>query len=337
VTPPLPRLADRARLAGVRAGRIRSRHAMVPDMAIRAALAGTGWQCERMLPSVSDTALLLVRADDGRAGFLKVAASDTGMASLRREDEVLRALHAQQALAGWRELLPRPLRAGQAAGGAYLLSTRLPGRDARRAPAADGGRLTAAAAAAIAPLHGLTAAPATVTTAMLGSWVDDAAAWVCTAVPSASTVASLTGELHALLAGRTVLLGWTHGDFFPGNLLLGADGQVTGIVDWAGARPRDLVALDVAFWLLTAPVPGRRRSFGADVAARLRHDRCWTATEWRLLAPLVDGGQQAGRAILLLTWLRHVAGNLAKSDRYALSPLWRQRAIMPVLRRAGTG
>jgi hypothetical protein len=37
--------------------------------------------------------------------------------------------------------------------------------------------------------------------------------------------------------------------------------------------------------------------------------------------------------LLLLAWLRHVTDNLAKSARYAASPVWSRRNIAPVLRR----
>jgi hypothetical protein len=63
------------------------------------------------------------------------------------------------------------------------------------------------------------------------------------------------------------------------------------------------------------------------VAARLSRQQCWTPAENHLL-----GDVPAGRPVLLLAWLRHVAGNLAKSGRYASSPLWLRRNVRPVLR-----
>jgi hypothetical protein len=35
--------------------------------------------------------------------------------------------------------------------------------------------------------------------------------------------------------------------------------------------------------------------------------------------------------MLLLTWLRHVGGNLADSARYAANPLWMHRNVRAVL------
>jgi hypothetical protein len=44
------------------------------------------------------------------------------------------------------------------------------------------------------------------------------------------------------------------------------------------------------------------------------------------------------RPLVLLTWLRHVGGNLADSTRYAANPVWMRRnvrAVLEGLRRSG--
>ena len=73
----------------------------------------------------------------------------------------------------------------------------------------------------------------------------------------------MAAGLHEYLAGRLVTLGWTHGDFYSGNVLAGPDGLVTGIVDWSQAREQDLLALDLVFWLLTVPGPRGSRARSA--------------------------------------------------------------------------
>ena len=42
-------------------------------------------------------------------------------------------------------------------------------------------------------------------------------------------------------------------------------------------------------------------------------------------------------AMLLLTWLRHVGGNLADSTRYAANPVWMHRNVRAVLQGLGVG
>jgi Phosphotransferase enzyme family len=316
--------------------RVRSARAGVPGAAVRAALARGDWQCERALPTVSDTAVIMVYKPGGETGTLKMAATGNGAASLRREYEVLGRLGSDERLGRWRELLPVPICWEEIGGGGFLLTSRLPGRDSRRLPPGGSGGLTAAAFDAIAPLHRHSRAAADVDAALLRRWLEQPAEQVREVVRSGRAVDQVAAAVRAGLAGRRVALGWAHGDFHPGNVLAGPDGQVTGIVDWDQAGEPDLGAVDLAFWLLTEPA-ARRREFGARVAARLRAPRCWTPAESRLLGDPADGDPAAGRALLLLTWLRHIAGNLAKSGRYARSPLWLHRNVRPVLRQVADG
>jgi aminoglycoside phosphotransferase (APT) family kinase protein len=314
---------------------VRSARAGVPEAAVRAALAG-GWRRERTLTTLSGTAVIMVSAPGGRTGVLKISAAGPGTASLRREHEVLSRLSGDERLGEWRDLLPAPLRWGETGGGAYLLTSRLPGRDGRHLPPGTAGGLTEAAVHAIAPLHRHGHAVAEVDATMLRDWVDEPAARLAE-VTRPARAARVAAALRAGLAGRRVTLGWTHGDFHPGNVLASSPERVAGIVDWDQARGRDLVAADLAFWLLTVPGTGRPREFGARVAARLGAGRCWTPAESRLLAGGADGDPEAGRALLLLAWLRHVTGNLAKSGRYARSPLWLYGNVRPVLRQVAGG
>jgi Ser/Thr protein kinase RdoA (MazF antagonist) len=315
---------------------VRSARAGVPEAAVRAALADGGWRREHTLTTLSGTAVIMVSAPGGRTGVLKISAAGAGTASLRREHEVLSRLSRDERLAAWRELLPVPLGWGDTGDGAYLLTSRLPGRDGRHLPRGMTGGLTEAAFRAIAPLHRHGHEVAEVDATLLRDWVDEPAARLAE-VARPARAAQVAAAVRAGLAGRRVTLGWAHGDFHPGNVLTSSPERVAGIVDWDQARERDLVATDLAFWLLTVPGSGRQREFGARVAARLGAGRCWTPAESRLLAGTADGDPGLGRALLLLAWLRHVAGNLAKSGRYARSPLWLRGNVRPVLRQVAGG
>lgn len=307
---------------------VRLRQGGVPAEVVRAAMASGTCEREKALRTASDTAVIMVKAGRGSCGVLKVAASDSGVDSLRREVEVLGRLSSDDRLGSWRALLPVPWQAGGiGGGGAFLLTSRLPGGALQPAMAH---RLTSAAFHAIAPLHNLDRTVRIVDEIMLRSWVDEPVAQIARAVPETASLERLATGLYGYLAGRRVTLGWTHGDFYSGNVLAGADGAVTGIVDWSQARERDLLALDLVFWLLTVPGHGEPRSLGARVAAGLT--RFWTPAESRLIGTVTDGDPVSKRALLLLAWLRHVAGNLEKSDRYADSLVWSRRNIAPVLR-----
>jgi O-antigen/teichoic acid export membrane protein len=312
----------------VRPKLVRLRQGGVPAQVVQTAMANGAWEREKALRTASDTAVIMVKVTEGKPGVLKVAASDSGVDSLRREVEVLRRLSSDERLGSWRSLLPVPWQAGGVGGGgAFLLTSRLPGRKLQPGMAR---RITASAFYAIAPLHNLSRGVRVADDALLRGWVDEPVAEIARAVDDTASLDRMVVGLHDYLAGRRVTLGWTHGDFYSGNVLAGPDGLVTGIVDWSQAREQDLLALDLVFWLLTVPAPGHPRAFGARVATGL--SKPWTTAESRLIGTVMDGDTLSKRALLLMAWLRHVAGNLEKSDRYADSALWARRNIAPVLR-----
>lgn len=308
--------------------------------AVRRVLADVpdGWSAQRRVSTVSDTTVVLVCSGSGRSGVLKVSRTECGAAALLHEVDVLGRLWSEDRLGTWRTLLPTILATANGDAAGYLLASRLPGRDGRHTAGGNGTGLTATALAAIAPLHRLGARATCADPALLTRWVDEPAELLCTALRTGAhrnAVDQLVTELRAELAGQPVTLGWAHGDFYPGNLLLAPDGAVSGIVDWDQGRADDLAVLDIVHWLLTVPRPGRRPAYGAQVADRLAADRCWSGNETALLEP--GGAALSGRALLMLGWLRHVAGNLGKSTRYAESPLWLRRNVVPVLRQVLDG
>ncbi len=316
----------------IRVRLVRLRQGGVPADVVQTALDNGIWESEKALRTASDTAVIMVKVTEGRSGVLKVASSDSGVDSLRREVEVLRRLTSDERLGPWRSMLPVPWQAGGiGGGGAFLLTNRLPGGKLRPGMAR---RITASAFYAIAPLHNLDRAVRVADTRLLRCLVDEPVAEIARAVEDTASLDRMATELHEYFADRKVTLGWTHGDFYSGNVLAGPDGLVTGIVDWSQAREQDLLALDLMFWLLTvpAPGPGYPRSFGSRVAAGLRQP--WTMAESGLVGTVIDGEPISKRVLLLLAWLRHVAGNLEKSDRYADSLLWARRNITPVLKAA---
>lgn len=291
-----------------------------------AALAPEGWVVEGTCSTVSDTAVLFVRAAD-RPAVVKLSDSVPGALLLDRETRVLARLRAEEQLGAWRELLPERLRHVSDGESYYALDARLPGRPGigRFAPSTD------AVMSALAPLHRLGRHRAVLSEQLLHSWVEAPAAALRAALTtrgmSTASVARLMDELVPVLTGRSLELGWTHGDLHPGNVLVGADGRITGLIDWSQARDTDLDALDLALWLLTVR-QRRGESLGRQVAHRLRSGVAWPAADQRCFA---GAEQLPPRALLLLAWLRHVSGNLTKSERYRRSPLWLRRTVLPVL------
>jgi O-antigen/teichoic acid export membrane protein/aminoglycoside phosphotransferase len=325
-------------LVGYRqAGAIRSRlvrpaEPQDPSMGVRAALASGNWQPEHDLPTVTGTAVIMVRGADSEPCVLKVAISRNGIAGLRRERDVLYRLQADKRLGEWRSLVPVPMGSGDISGGCYLVTSRLPGTDGRNATPGLVNWLTPAAVNAIAPLHRLDSTVQVINRVLLHKLVDEPVGRLREVVRRKQAADRLAASLHAALAGRWVTLGWTHGDFCPGNVLVSTDGRVTGIVDWGRIRDHDLVILDLAFWLLKVPRPGQPHEFGARIAARLGTEHAWMPAERQLLETRTYGDPISGRALLLLAWLRHVTDSLTKNDHHADISQWSRRHVLPVLR-----
>lgn len=297
-----------------------------------AALPDGDWRCERLVRTVSDVRVYIMRAEHRETAVLKVASTKSSAAGLRRERSVLTQLGSDRQLGDWSAVVPVLLAAGEVGASSYLFTSKLPGRDGRERAPQEMARLTSAAIQAISPLYLRTRSTRVVDDALLNQLVDEPAELVKTALPCADIVDPLTRALHSSLAGRTVTLGMTHGDFTAGNILADDDARVTGIVDWGDAREHDLPALDIAFWLVTVPGQVRIGGLGRVVATRLDREQVWTPAERRALGSVAEDDLTDGNTLLLLAWLRHIASNLGKSDTYAENPLWLRRAIVPVLR-----
>jgi O-antigen/teichoic acid export membrane protein len=292
---------------------------------VEVARAG-GWHVVEVPRTVSDTVVLVLTGSAGGA-VLKTASSTHGAAALQREGDVLGVLTGSSALGPWRTRLPSILDAGSVRGARYLLLGLVPGRPA--GPDVD----LATASVAIAPLHRAHTEQVRADEALVERWVTGPAERLRAVVPRGrqAQVDRMAASLRWVLGGRTLTVGWVHGDYHAGNLLVAGSGEPSGVIDWGQASSCGLPVMDLAHWALSADTSDA--ALGRRVADRLGRARCWTGDEQQILATAPGGMQLPGAALLLLTWLHHVDTNLAKSPRYATSPLWLRRAAYPVLDR----
>ena len=137
---------------------------------------------------------------------------------------------------------------------------------------------------------------------------------------------------RAVRAGR-LARAWAHGDYNRTNVLL--DRTAGSAASSTGPRPSP------TGW--SAPTRSRCCSSSGSSPARARPRAARVAGRPAPVAEVVarDAARGRGgpeldvRTMLLLSWLRHVGGNLADSTRYAANPVWMHRNVRTVL--AGSG
>jgi aminoglycoside phosphotransferase len=309
-----------------------------PGEAVLGMLHARGWIVQRRLRTRSDAAVFVVGPRGAApAAVVKLAMTAVASASLACERAALVALALEGALGQWRTLLPRVLASGSAEGRTYVVERLLPGVDARSLRANGHAAPELAAAHAIGLLHRATASELVVCADSLARWLD-APLRVLERTPTIRqdipALARLCEVLHDSLEGRRVATSWSHGDYWLGNVLIDPRTRaVTGIVDWEHARPHEPSPLDLAHLLLSATADARRREVGSVVVEWLASDRR-LHTELRLLEDAqaeLPGDPIPLRSLLLLCWLRHVAGNLQKSTLYARHPVWLRRNVHAVI------
>jgi O-antigen/teichoic acid export membrane protein/thiamine kinase-like enzyme len=302
------------------------------------------WHVQNLIGSLNEMIVAnLGPIDQLPTAILKLAQSDRATTNLRTQIDVLTRLRADSRLTGLATLMPCVWASGEIAGQFYVIEQSLPGLDGRSmlSDAAARARLQLAAANAIARLHRATLSTTLVTPEMLTRWVDQPLQAIRQVAAAhdhggegARAVDRLAAELHGSLAGRTVSVSWIHGDYMPGNILATADGaQLTGIIDWDLAAPDELPQLDLIHFLLSTRMLAAKRELGDVVRELLTLDK-WTTSELDILIAAqvaLPGEVVETRVLILLSWLRHIARNLTKSDRYSRNWLWLTKNVEGVL------
>jgi hypothetical protein len=298
------------------------------------------WRVHKRVAGQSGTAAALVGPPGEAVAVLKVSDTAGGRECLRRQAEVLTRLHADERLGAWRRLLPRLISTARLGRVDCSVESRLPGSDGRE-ELAGARRREAFVGAAVATVGELSRR----TGGLLVAGDEAIVRWVREPVDAVRAVVRrrdrpvldrMAGELAAGLAGQRVAVGWQHGDYTPGNVLVG-DGVVTGVIDWGQAVPDGMPVLDVVSFLLNAEAVLARAQLGAIVTSWLRSPRSSVDGVLSRFQRGLGGVPVDSAVLVRLAWLRHVAGNLAESPVYRDNPLWIRRNVGSVLRVAGDG
>jgi hypothetical protein len=297
--------------------------------------------------------LSLLRAEQGpTAAVLKVARSVPGAAELRTQTRVLAELALHPGLdAESRELLPQILTFDERTDATVSVESYLPGIGladvlARYPDRAE--ELTAAALSAIAPLHRRTATFVVVDEfCLLRQWVVEPLACLTELcrwhdprlVPEVDRLQTI---LREAFVRRHMPVSWTHGNYTPRNVrVAGAQGLVTGIVDWGGAGPSRLALIDEYLMILTASCQVERADLGTVVTERLRagglSDRERNALRAARDRSNTDSGDRERinecvdeRIAILLTWLHHAVDLCRKRPTDRNHHIW-ATTVAPVL------
>jgi aminoglycoside phosphotransferase (APT) family kinase protein len=144
--------------------------------------------------------------------------------------------------------------------------------------------------------------------------------------------------LRSQIAGRELPFSWTHGDFWPGNLLIKpAAGVIGGVVDWDRASAEQIPLHDLLHLLAYTRKLQRRSELGEEVVSYMlpaafdKYERSLVkeAIEQLELPTSVD----FFRAITLLYWLRFAATNLSRYPAFQRDSRWLKNNVFLVLKR----
>jgi O-antigen/teichoic acid export membrane protein len=129
-------------------------------------------------------------------------------------------------------------------------------------------------------------------------------------------------SIHSLPQARV------HGDLAPMNILVDALTQsVTGLIDWERSTACGSPAIELTHLRLTTECLRRNVNIGTVVFDVVTHKQ----DSMSLVPSKIDRHGIDGVDLVLLAWLHHVASNISKDPSYATAPLWKRKAIYPVL------
>lgn len=296
----------------------------------------------------SDVAIFLLSDAFGYAPtkVLKLPLTPDAERSTALHRHMVETLHSRAELQGFCTLVPRALAWGIFEGQAYYLETALDGVAAsdlirkRLEPST----LKQAATHAILQLHRGTLDPQLVDERVFAALVGNDLALLYRAAdrwPEATLLHTKLKALEALLRcqmyGRELPFAWSHGDYWPGNILVRpADGQLTGIVDWDRALPQQLPLLDVLHLFAFSRKMQQRSELGEQIVTYLLPAQ-FDIVERKLIDQALDQMKLPHdpaflQAASLLYWVRFAAANISRYPALAQDQRWLNKNIFIVLK-----
>lgn len=297
----------------------------------------------------SDVVVALIGAgtQDAPRLVLKLPLTPDAERSTIGHRQVVVTLHEMPELRSFCDFVPRAIAWGDQQGRPYYVETALPGVGAadlvrrQTEPVA----MKQDAARLIRQLHLGTLRRRLVDEAVFTRLAGDdltlmrqlAAGW-----PEAALLRQKLEQLDDLLrrqvGGRELPFSWTHGDFWPGNLLIQpVTGAISGVVDWDRASAEQIPLHDLLHLLAYTRKMQRRSELGEEIVAYLL-PAAFDQYERSLVKEAI--GQldlpvtvEFFRAITLLYWLRFAATNLSRYPAFQSDGRWLKNNVFLVLKR----
>ncbi len=249
-------------------------------------------------------------------------------ATCARQHDALECLAADQRIPEeLRRLFPAPIARGQLDGQSYFAESGLGGELGRIYYSRSEKRFDQAivnAAKVLRLLRRATEEPTRIDEAQLrrlcGGWLDELRAVVRD--QSRGALDTIDGFLRDELLGKTLPLGWHHGDYDFANLLYGPDDRVTGILDFEVFDPHGLPLLDLLVLVARRPIREQGFAFGTLFVDAILGGNL-PPLERRIVEKerhTLGIGDRLYRALALCCWLNHL--QLRRDSWLVRSPSW---------------
>lgn len=278
---------------------------------------------------------------------LKLPLTSHAKRSIIIHRQVLMALCHMPELQSFCTFLPRAITWGDCEGRSYYLETALEGVGAGDLvrQQAEPAEMKQDAARLIGQLHMGTSKRRVVDEAIFTQLAGDDLAllhqlaehWPETAV-LCQKLKKLEDLLRDQIYGQELSFSWTHGDFWPGNLLMQpANGAINGIIDWDRASPDQIPLHDILHLLAYTRKMQRRTELGEEVLTYLLPS-AFDVSERVLISEAMEQlrlpvGTKFFQAATFLYWLHFVAANLSRYPTFQNDARWLKDNVFLVLKR----
>jgi len=297
----------------------------------------SGCRLTRYFVRAKGAAVLVLGAPDGHGVIIRLPLDERADAACAAHHQALETLAGDGRIpAELRHLFPTPYAQGRFATQPFFAESAVPGEAGRVYYSRGTRRYDRAivnAAEALRQLRRATETPVRVDAnefaRLCGRWLEDLRGIVGREPRVA--LEAIERRLERTLVGRTLPLGWHHGDYDFANLLYGPRDAVTGILDFEVFDAHGLPLIDLM--VLVARRPIRRKGFAfGTLFARSILARKLPPLEARLLEEemrTVGADEELYQALALCCWLDHL--RLRRDSWLVRSPSWLDQNLHEVV------